>query len=285
MAAAESAAGVAAVTDPSGTHIQPDTTIMKHSARSYVRTRLLASRLSSLLLLLQRSPLVQMLFPEARLLGGAGLGEMTKWSVTVIAGLGAYDTVSGASTITQLTPDPKSSTVSSGVGQPLSFTFQYGGSDTVDHFQIIGTIPAGLKQTGTREARTDTLSGVPTVAGTYPIKIKAWRDSSENSDSVSASFTIKIGSGDAISLPAIVTQPKPITVNPGSRARLKVTATGPGLTYQWYKGRSGVTTQPVNGAKSPTFKTPALKATTRYWVRVTNASGSTKSKTVTVTVR
>lgn len=258
---------------------------MIHSIRPYVRTRLVASRLSSLLLLFQRSPIVQMLFPEARILGGAGFGEITKWSVAVIAGLGAYDTVSGASTVTQLTPVPKSSTVPATIGNPLSFTFQYGGSDTPDHFQIIGAVPAGLTQSRTRHARTDTLSGVPTQAGSFPVTIKAWRDSSQRDDSVSASFTINIGSEAVIAKPVILTQPKPVSIKAGKRATLKVAASGTGLDYQWYKGASGNTAKPVIGAKSATFKTPALKTTTKYWVHVANVSGSSKSKTVTVTVR
>ena len=46
--------------------------------RLSAKSRVLSSRLSSLLLLFQRSPVVQLIFPEARLLGGAGLGEITK---------------------------------------------------------------------------------------------------------------------------------------------------------------------------------------------------------------
>jgi uncharacterized protein YkwD len=40
----------------------------------------------------------------------------------------------------------------------------------------------------------------------------------------------------------------------------------------------------VNGATAATFTTPALTATTRYWVRVSNAQGTADSDTVTVTV-
>jgi len=67
-----------------------------------------------------------------------------------------------------------------------------------------------------------------------------------------------------------------------------VTATGTGtLTYQWYVGVSGNTSSPVAGATNSTFTTPALTATTDYWVQV-SASGppveQTNSNTAAITV-
>jgi hypothetical protein len=41
------------------------------------------------------------------------------------------------------------------------------------------------------------------------------------------------------------------------------------MTYQWYEGKAGVITRPV-GTNSATFSTPALTATTSYWVMVKN---------------
>jgi hypothetical protein len=66
---------------------------------------------------------------------------------------------------------------------------------------------------------------------------------------------------------------------------LSVTATGTApFTYQWYLGASGDASQPVAGATSATFTTPALTITTSYWVKVTNVVTSTNSNTATVTV-
>ena len=97
---------------------------------STIRARGLSSRLGSLLLLFQRSPLVQMLFPEARILGGAGLGEITKWSVAAVAGLGAFDTVAGATTLTQIAPVANSTTVPAANGSFLSFVVQLVGTQS-----------------------------------------------------------------------------------------------------------------------------------------------------------
>ncbi len=63
---------------------------------------------------------------------------------------------------------------------------------------------------------------------------------------------------------------------------MSATGTAP-LTYQWYQGTSGNTSAPV-GTNSASFTTPALNATTNYWVKVANAVGSASSQTVTVTV-
>lgn len=86
--------------------------------------------------------------------------------------------------------------------------------------------------------------------------------------------------------PSITTGPVNITIAANDRAELRITAQGAGpLSYQWYQGPSGVTSAPITGAKSASFITPALTATTTYWVRITDANGSvTDSPAVTVTV-
>jgi predicted extracellular nuclease len=91
--------------------------------------------------------------------------------------------------------------------------------------------------------------------------------------------------GAPAAAPAIVTEPADTTVAPGDTATLGVVSSGTApLAYQWYQGTAGTTTTPV-GTDSPTFTTPALTATTTYWVRVTNAVGSADSRTATVTVQ
>jgi formylglycine-generating enzyme required for sulfatase activity len=85
--------------------------------------------------------------------------------------------------------------------------------------------------------------------------------------------------------PTIASQPTSQTIEPGSTVTLTVSATGPApFTYQWYRGNLGATTAPV-GTNSPTFTTPALAATTKYWVKISNAFGEIQSSSVTVTVQ
>lgn len=85
--------------------------------------------------------------------------------------------------------------------------------------------------------------------------------------------------------PQIVTPPASQTVQTGATATLTVTATGYGpLSFQWYRGLSPDTGNPVDGATGSNFTTPVLRLTSPYWVRVTNECGSTDSPTATVSV-
>ena len=66
---------------------------------------------------------------------------------------------------------------------------------------------------------------------------------------------------------------------------MSVTASGTDpLSYQWYIGTSGTTTNPIGGATGSSYTTPALTSTTSYWVRVSNSVGTADSNTATVTV-
>ncbi len=92
-------------------------------------------------------------------------------------------------------------------------------------------------------------------------------------------------SGAACTPPAITAQPQSRTVASGLGATLSVTASGtPTLTYQWYRGISGSTSQPIAGAIASTLATGALTTTTSFWVRVSNPCGTADSGTATVTV-
>jgi hypothetical protein len=75
------------------------------------------------------------------------------------------------------------------------------------------------------------------------------------------------------------------TVPYGSSATLSVTASGSTpFTYQWYEGTTGVITNPIVGATSSTYNTPAVTAAKQYWVKVANSCPSFgASNTVTVT--
>jgi len=84
--------------------------------------------------------------------------------------------------------------------------------------------------------------------------------------------------------PAITSQPAGVSVESGDSTILQVAAIGPNLTYQWYLGRRGDISQPVAGATSATFQTPALTQTSAYWVRVSNTGGFDDSDAALVTV-
>lgn len=85
--------------------------------------------------------------------------------------------------------------------------------------------------------------------------------------------------------PAITTQPSNQQIPYGGTTTVTIQATGTApLNYQWYQGQNGDTSNPVPGATSASFTTPALTSTTSYWVRVTNIVTHLDSTTPTVTV-
>jgi hypothetical protein len=97
----------------------------------------------------------------------------------------------------------------------------------------------------------------------------------------SATATVSISS---CTPPSITVQPQSQIIQSGQSATLSVTATGAtSLSYQWYQGASGDTSQPV-GTNASTFTTPALTAITSYWVRVSNSCGHADSATAMATM-
>ncbi|MES2658595.1 MAG: hypothetical protein V4689_08250 [Verrucomicrobiota bacterium] len=243
------------------------------------KSRTLTAPLGGLLLLFQRSPLVQILFPHARLLGGARLADTAGWTVATIAGLGAYDSVAGASTITQLAPAAGSTTVPAAKGSALAFIFQSTGTENLPgSWQIIGKLPAGLVHKNATDNAIDSISGIPTQTGSFPITVKAWEEPRFSGSSISQKFTLKVAGA------IILRHPASITIPSGTSTTLSVTGSGSGLTYQWFMGKSPSTKKPVAKATAATFKTPVLTANTSYWVRVTRQGIVANSRTATITI-
>ncbi len=339
---------------------------------------MLTSRFGSLLLLFQRSPLVQMLFPEARVLGSAGLAELTKWTVTSVVGLGAYDTVAGATSIAQVSPVPGGgSTVPAEVGKNLTFVFQITGvlSDAQVSWSV-GELPPGLTHADVSPPSLHRISGVPLQEGSTTVTITAWEQPNQTGKSYSEDFQIEVipqiilthpasvaianntaatlsvaanaASGSLVyrwfegispngtqisnanggggstyttpthttantpenywvrvtrtvdgenfvsnsntatvtiaTAPAITDHPDSTSIPSGTTTNLSVAASGTSPSIQWYRGASGITTNPVSGATSTSFTTPVLTTTTSYWARASNAAGSANSTAATVTV-
>jgi fibronectin type 3 domain-containing protein len=85
--------------------------------------------------------------------------------------------------------------------------------------------------------------------------------------------------------PNITSQPQSQTIQNGQTATMSVGASGTApFSYQWYRGSSGDTSNPISSATSSNYTTPALTQTTSYWVRVNNTCGSADSNTATITI-
>jgi formylglycine-generating enzyme required for sulfatase activity len=130
-----------------------------------------------------------------------------------------------------------------------------------------------------------TLSGaVGSNVTTGTGKVITWNAGLDWKGNYNTGMRFEVTADDGVIPPTITSQPASQIIASGSTATLTVTASGSSpLTYQWYQGAVGTTTTPV-GTNSASFTTPALSATTTYWVRVSNSLGSVNSTLATVTV-
>ncbi|MHB8519142.1 MAG: immunoglobulin domain-containing protein [Limisphaerales bacterium] len=85
--------------------------------------------------------------------------------------------------------------------------------------------------------------------------------------------------------PVIVSQPHDQAVAPGVGVTLSVNATGsPSLFYQWYRGKSGDTNQPIVGATNAILALPPVINDGTFWVNVRSPVGSVNSDNAVVAV-
>jgi len=125
---------------------------------------------------------------------------------------------------------------------------------------------------GTNQQTMRITIGPDTQAGVYMVDVGASHTGSSGSQhnfvlvNVDCRPPLILGTGQ----PGVTTLGNNVTVNPVGSL---------GLHYQWYRGSTGSTAFPVAGATGASFK-PAEAG--RYWVRISNACGSTDSATATV---
>jgi hypothetical protein len=99
--------------------------------------------------------------------------------------------------------------------------------------------------------------------------------------------TIVFVNGTVCNAPSITTQPAGATIGAGTPITLTVAASGTApLTFQWYIGDKGDTSNQIVGATSSSL-TQSPIVTTKYWVRVSNSCNGVQtadSNSATVTV-
>jgi hypothetical protein len=148
-----------------------------------------------------------------------------------------------------------------------------------------GTSPTFQWYSGISGVTTSPIAGATSASFTTPALTTTtnyWARATNGagtSDSNTATVTVA-----GIVAPVVTTQPISTTINSGGTATLTVAASGTSPTFQWYRGISGTTTDPVSGATSANFTTPALTSTTTYWARATNGAGTSDSNAATVTI-
>jgi PKD-like domain len=148
-------------------------------------------------------------------------------------------------------------------------TFCQGGSVTL-------TAPASAGYLWSNGATTQSIT--VSASGNYSVAV-----TNENGCSAaSAPAAVSVNAATAITQ-----QPQSRVIPKNTATTLSVTATGTGaLTYQWFRGTSGNTSNPISGATASSYTTPKLsRGTYTYWVRVTGSCGSVNSATATITAQ
>ncbi len=174
------------------------------------------------------------------------------------------------------------------------------------------TVPIRPRPTATLPSPINACAGVPfnitaTLTGTGPFFV-TWSDGfTQSTASTSATRSFVTNSNTSLSVtsvvdsscsssthsnvasilvdsaPVITADPDNEHILSGQTATLTVSTSSSGVSFQWYEGNQGDTSNPV-GTNSPSFTTPPLTHTTHYWVRLTNACGSTDSHHANVSV-
>lgn len=255
------------------------------SASLLLKVRRACKRYGSFLLLFQRSPAAQVLLPEVQFLTSSAGLETAKLAIATVVGLGAFDSVAGATTVAQVAPDADSRVVPVTAGGSFGGVFKIvgGGGHTPQSWSVsTGTLPSGLTL-NSQKGKTTTMTGTTNQTGDFNVTLRAWEGKSFNGRSASGAFTIRVTAATPVSL---TQQPQSVTIFGGETATLTVVATGgTPITYQWYQGNAGDTRTPVGG-NSPSLTTPVLNETQSFWVRVSNvlSPDGVDSEAVTVTV-
>ncbi|WOO41340.1 hypothetical protein [Rubellicoccus peritrichatus] len=181
-----------------------------------------------------------------------------------------------------------------GISVPLTF------SGTIDedlvtdlgsNFETYGGVSATIDFTKSPATITATSTPDAESTGIAPSTTEATFDFENLDATFIVNFTIgdpAEGSSNATLVeesPVVVNSPTSMSVTSGSTATIEVEATGSLISFQWYQGESGDTSNGIKEADDYTFTTPALTEEAKYWARITNSAGkSVDTDTVTVSV-
>lgn len=171
-----------------------------------------------------------------------------------------------------ITTPPANKSIS--LGSSTSLSVVASGTAPLTFQWFIGNSGDTSQATGTNSS---SITVSPTADTTYWVRVSNNCNGTQSVNSAAATVTVTCAA------PAVNSQPGSTSITEGSSAFLQVGATGSGLSYQWYQGASGNTSQPIGTNSANLNVSPAT--TTQYWVRVSGSCGSpVDSNTVTVTV-
>ena len=202
-----------------------------------------------------------------------GLDPAKKYSVALYAG---YDSTSSSTAQTRFT-------LQSASGFANASTT--GVSDAGDSDNATVSYVSGDVNVTTNGYVARWMDVTPTGSGGTSFSVRMERNAPGIVGAICAQAFVLEEMATSVSPPSITAEPEGLTIDHATSTTLTVSATGAGLSYQWYAGASGATASPVAGATSAVFSTPALTGTASYWVQVSNSGGTVDSTAAFVSVR
>src|SRR5258708_22169895 len=209
--------------------------------------------------LLQRMPAVPvaLLAEEGAL--AAPLSAVVRSAFAAVASLGALHSLAGATQVVATQGTTLTNSVNTTVGTPITpVVFVTTGSPTIALSYIITGVPPGLTVPGLNTATNilnitnpqgvGSITGTPTVAGSYSVSIQAWEfANAQGNFSVPIKILFTIAASGASGPPTITAQPVSLTSAVGETATFTVGVTAnPAASYQWKK--NGVNIPNANSA-------------------------------------
>lgn len=253
---------------------------LKHG---FLNAHKLSFAMISLVALLQRTPVLRLLFSSG--LDGAGINpaQVLRCTVGMAASLGAVQATAGATTFVQ---NP-TGTITGKVGQPLSMNFTITDAPSaVKSWKITGSLPPGLGIAGQVgnyvNLETPVVSGTPTTAGTFSFSVTAYDKVGAvgKTDGVLYPIDFNIApSAVVVNAPTITVEPLSVTIATGQALALTANAASTeAASYQWKK--DGVNIAGATGT-SLIVSTPTAGS---YTFVATNSGGSTTSSVALVSL-
>jgi uncharacterized repeat protein (TIGR02543 family) len=200
-----------------------------------------------------------------------GVAVVFRWGVGATAALGAFDAVSGASTVIT---SPTTATGTNAVAFKYRITT---GPEVANTFTAVPLPPNLVCATN-----TGYITGIPNTNGVFVVRLTA-SDNSRPDRTVSTNLTLTIVPAVTLTPPTITTQPASQSVAAGANVTFSVVAGGSApLRYQW-RFNAGSIAGATNA--SYTINNVQTNQAGNYSVLVSNAAGNVTSANATLTVQ
>ncbi|MDX2109994.1 MAG: hypothetical protein SFY80_07105 [Verrucomicrobiota bacterium] len=235
-------------------------------------------------LLLQRTPLIKLL-AEGQFSAPSRIIQVWQWAITAVAGLAAYDTLAGATTLVTAPSSP----ISGDVGKSLFVQFTMNGAPgNPQSWSYTGTLPAGLgfyqassggsALSGTTfnfSSKNIYLRGTPTQAGNFTLTVTGWENSNARGGAKATTITLNLKS--TVAIPATPASIAATDAEAASSITISWAASSGATSYQLFRSDSNnaaAATQ-ITETAATQYTDASLPAGTTYyyWVKAGNTAG------------